>query len=273
MSTTVIDYAEQQLASTGWAAIHLDIAMRLRPSLWGNIGANALHSFGNKQSRADRLLIRFPGARLFQATVDGYGAVKVLARHEQFLAERMSWVLGADVSDVMEISSPDHRPHIVSKSANSTSDPLALQHANIATKEPPRNCKQCGRMSSSQTCLAALAGDLPNAPRDYLPDLSWLRRCVAYRPPYDAYDPRTGPELWPEVMVIDDASALGKACRLITSMLNDGKHSAAEILEAAEGASIAERTMQRAADSLGIVKSKDSFSGGWTWAMPIAEAA
>ena len=67
--STVIEYAEQQLAATGWAAIHLNVAMRLRPSLWGGIGTNALHDFGQVRHSAESLLAHFAGAH--QIIVEG----------------------------------------------------------------------------------------------------------------------------------------------------------------------------------------------------------
>jgi hypothetical protein len=51
-------------------------------------------------------------------------------------------------------------------------------------------------------------------------------------------------------------------------MLKDGPRNAAEILAAAEGANISGRTMQRAAEQMGVIKSKAGFDGGWTWALP-----
>lgn len=139
MSTTVIEYAEQQLAATGWAAVDLKIAMRLRPSLWGGIGTNALHDFGQSRHSADSLLAHFPGARLYQATVESIGRVKVLARHPQFLAERMAWILGLDVADVVEI---DARPAIQTSAPHQpkTDDKLVRVRLVAAQVPPAHNC-------------------------------------------------------------------------------------------------------------------------------------
>lgn len=50
--------------------------------------------------------------------------------------------------------------------------------------------------------------------------------------------------------------------------------SATVILAAAQGASISGRTtIQRAADALGVVKTKAGFAGGWIWAMPETKPA
>lgn len=67
-------------------------------------------------------------------------------------------------------------------------------------------------------------------------------------------------------------SPLDQACTLLSDLLKDGPRDAAEILAAAEGANISERTMQRAAEQMGVIKSKAGFDGGWNWALP-AEGA
>lgn len=67
-------------------------------------------------------------------------------------------------------------------------------------------------------------------------------------------------------------SPLDQACTLLADLLKDGPRNAAEILAAAEGANISERTMQRAAEQMGVIKAKAGFDGGWNWALP-AEGA
>lgn len=46
-----------------------------------------------------------------------------------------------------------------------------------------------------------------------------------------------------------------------------------EVFRIAEEWEIAEKTLRRAADKLGVVKEKASFQGGWTWALPDREAS
>jgi hypothetical protein len=150
MSTTVSEYAEQQLAATGWAAINLNVAMRLRPALWGGIGTNALHDFGRAQHSAEALLAQLQGARLYQANVESIGRVKVLARHPQFLAERMAWILGLEVSDVQEI---DARPRLPMAEPHKpkTDDKLIRLRITAAQELPAHQC------SSRSDILAARA--------------------------------------------------------------------------------------------------------------------
>ena len=63
-------------------------------------------------------------------------------------------------------------------------------------------------------------------------------------------------------------SPLDQACALLADLLKDGPRNAAEILAAAEGANISERTIQRTAEQMGIIKAKAGFNGGWLWALP-----
>lgn len=135
MSTEVIEYTEQALAATGWAAIDLNIAMRLRPSLWGGIGTNALHDFGQARHKPEALLAHFAGARLYQVEVEGIGPVKTIARHPGMLAERMQLILGLDVSEAVEI---DSRPPLpaAERFEPKANDRLVKLHA-LASQEPP----------------------------------------------------------------------------------------------------------------------------------------
>jgi hypothetical protein len=63
-------------------------------------------------------------------------------------------------------------------------------------------------------------------------------------------------------------SAAERACALVGNMLAAGPCDAAEIRAAAEGDNISERTMQRAAIALGVLKVKTGFAGGWIWRLP-----
>ena len=60
-------------------------------------------------------------------------------------------------------------------------------------------------------------------------------------------------------------SAAAVACALVADLLKDGPRAAAEILSAAEGAKVSQRSIQRAAVDLGVVKTRTAFRSGWTW--------
>ncbi len=63
-------------------------------------------------------------------------------------------------------------------------------------------------------------------------------------------------------------SEIDRAVSLLSDLLKDGALDASGILAAAEGDNLHERTMQRAAERLGVVKEKAGFGEGWTWALP-----
>lgn len=66
-------------------------------------------------------------------------------------------------------------------------------------------------------------------------------------------------------------SKIDQACALLANLLKEGARDTAEIIAAAEGDNLNERTMQRAAERLGVVKIKAGFGEGWTWALPLIE--
>jgi hypothetical protein len=133
--SVITEYTEQALAATGWAAIHLSVAMRLRPGLWGGIGTNALHDFGQARHSAESMLAHFPGARLYMVEVEGIGPVKVLARHPGMLAERIQLTIGLDVSDAVEIDGRAPLP-AAERFEPKANDKLERLHA-LAKQEPP----------------------------------------------------------------------------------------------------------------------------------------
>jgi hypothetical protein len=67
-------------------------------------------------------------------------------------------------------------------------------------------------------------------------------------------------------------ASVERANHLILELLKGGPCRAREILAAAEGANIAERTVQRAGEQMGVIKAKAGFAGGWTWELPSEDA-
>lgn len=273
------EFISQQLGTAGWAPVHHGAAVFLCPGV-----VNAHRDFAVDQRSPESLPRVFPGTRLFMAQVEGFGTVPVLARSALILRERMAF-LGFAVSSVTEFNARAPAALPVAKPEPRIVDQVALQHAGVATKEAPRTCNECGRLSSAGSCLAALLGEVAGAPMDYQPAVREPRRCLAFKPPHGAYEAKTGRELWPEIAAQveqpqaqdkrevheSDSTAIERARNLLASMLAGGPRDAAEILAAAEGDNLHERTVQRAAEALGVMKTKAGFSGGWTWAMPETE--
>lgn len=85
--TTAADFIRQQLASTGWAPINQEIAGIIDPAT-----GRDHQSFTAFQNTPTALVRTFQRTRLYKAQVPGFGAVLVLARDDNFLAERMAWL-------------------------------------------------------------------------------------------------------------------------------------------------------------------------------------
>lgn len=196
--TTAAEFIRRQLGTAGWAPINEGMAQRLCPDLHQpHIDVAA---YRRNPQQLPRL---FPGAALYHVDVDGCGRALILTLSPQFLAERMGW-LGFRAAEVAAFQEEAARPAV--KAAPTTRDPLALLHAGIATKEPPRSCKNCGNLGGGVACLAAARGELDGVSRDYEPDTQWPRRCLSYIPPRAdrdeilGRDGRKGRELWPEIV-------------------------------------------------------------------------
>lgn len=130
--TTAIDFIRQQLASTGWAPIHHEIASIIDPAT-----SRDHQSFNAFQNTPSALLRTFPRTRLYQAQVPDFGEVLVLARDEQFLAERMAW-LGFPAASV-EAVKVDRAPIYVEKPAPAKPKPddKLLHLRMVANQELP----------------------------------------------------------------------------------------------------------------------------------------
>jgi KaiC/GvpD/RAD55 family RecA-like ATPase len=66
----------------------------------------------------------------------------------------------------------------------------------------------------------------------------------------------------------EERSALDDARQFLLGLLADGPVRAGQIKRDAVGAGFNWRTIQRAADRLGIERQKDGMRGGWTWKLP-----
>ena len=62
--------------------------------------------------------------------------------------------------------------------------------------------------------------------------------------------------------------AVSEACAMLQDVLADGPVSVNDVKSEADEAGLAWRTVRRASDKLGIVKTKSAMHGGWSWALP-----
>jgi hypothetical protein len=63
----------------------------------------------------------------------------------------------------------------------------------------------------------------------------------------------------------DEKGARDEAKSFLLDLLQDGSMPAKDVFVNARGAGVAEKTLRRAAQDLGVVKSKTGMDGGWIW--------
>lgn len=250
MSSKSQQYAHQCIAGSGFAIINSVIAWRLRPDLWAS-GQDCAMSMGK---------LSIDGAKKLSVTIQGLGNVLVLAMSEKRLAERIEEVTGFAVTRIEAYEDP---AKAMLAPAPTTMRHEVEQHLeklrNLAAMEPP-----------SWAC--SLRTDILNA-------RAQLARMDLQKPqpkPTSVVDVTAEP-IQPEADIEQDdqsdtpETAIDRSKQLLLDMLSDGPAEAASIMAVAEGDGLSERTMQRAAADLGVVKSKAGFAEGWTWALPETE--
>lgn len=65
-----------------------------------------------------------------------------------------------------------------------------------------------------------------------------------------------------------EGGTLADAKRFLADLLSDGPMKAGEVFRDADGAGYSKRSIQRAADKLGVERRKEGMRGGWVWALP-----
>jgi len=85
-------FIEEQLRSTGWAPIHVDLAKLLAPET-----ANSWRDFEGYLRTPAALLRQFPRTALCRASISGFGEVAILYRSPVALADRIGLITGGEV--------------------------------------------------------------------------------------------------------------------------------------------------------------------------------
>lgn len=241
--STVTDYCTLQLSAAGFALLNPRAAMRLRPDLWPNAGMVCAGEFGQQKHQPPQMAALFPGAALYMAHIDGLGAIPVLAYSTDELERRINWMTGYRVErlDAFQSKEPTVTP-IRDGIARHQARMEKLRH--LAQQEPPSH------------------------------DCHLRREILAARAELERLEPKpVEADNEGDNEADNHESAIDRAKELITDMLTGGPCDAASILAVAEDDNISERTMQRAAEALGVVKTKAGFADGWTWALPEEAAA
>jgi hypothetical protein len=255
MTTKTMQYAHQSLAACGFAVMRSTVAWQLRPDLWASAQECGTGFSPSNVEGAERVI----------ATLSGVGEALVLTRSMDRLAERIEWVTGHKVE---RLANEGDRPQAVVASdavppRRNGAQPAAFD--NISTKESPRSCSSCDHLTAGHSCAAVRETGLSN------PSANTPRRCLSYRPKWGADDDRSGRQLWPEIVNFVE---LGEGAKgFLATALIEGPVSSSEIISTAAAAGISERSIQRAAEQLGVMREKVGFSGGWIWSMPETEGA
>lgn len=246
---SVETYLHSQLATTGFCILDHAVVMRLRPDLFGFNGMTCADELG--QARKHHKLNPSHVTRQ-HVTLQGIDhPVEVLARSTTRLAERIEEITGLKVT-AMGVPAPEIKSNVAKPldGAEAQRQARLEKLRKLAAQEPPAHV--CHLRTEILNARAELERLEPK-PAPVITSIPTK--------PTEANTQGDSPE-----------SAMDRAKELIMDMLEARPSDAAGILAVAEGDGISERTMQRAAEALGVVKTKAGFSGGWMWALPEEQA-
>lgn len=192
-------YVNASLGSTGFCVIHSRVAYRLMPDSWAD-AMDANYDLKHKSLPAK--LGSVQGCTAYLARFEGIESplIRVLARSGDQLAQRIEWVTGFKVRQLIletDMSGEKDESNIparkIFKQERVEGGDL---HAGVITAEPGRTCKECEWASAGTGCKKAEESKIR------YPALNEPRRCIAFRPGFESRDGRTGAQLWPELSTI-----------------------------------------------------------------------
>lgn len=194
MTTKTMKYVNESLAACGFCVLNSAVAMRVRSDIW-TTGVECASDFGRKELTAK--LNNLPGVTRFTGQLEGISRnVLVLSRSPDFLAQRIGWVTGYSVLQLLPeghyLPAPSGQTEATMQrwSEPTTDD----RFSGITTKEPGRTCGTCQHMTAGHNCSVAEISGLEH------PAGGTWRRCLGYTPTREQYDSRTGVQLWPELV-------------------------------------------------------------------------
>lgn len=186
-----VTYGQQCLASAGFVVWDNRVAMRVSPHLWNGDGLSCRHDFGRLY--ADQVLHQLlaPTCHQISLNLEGFGPCLVLARSLDQIEQRVLWITGLRVVPAgQEVPAParwkDERPA-------TQPEPNGDRFHGVVTKQPGRACSGCDHFTTGYACRQSAVSGLER------PMVNVLRRCLAFKPVYEAIDGRTGVQLWPEL--------------------------------------------------------------------------
>ena len=183
-------YVTESLFASGLAVIDTSIACSMRPDLWHS----GLETAGDFSPGHYHPIDR-PGVLHFTIKFEGRERmVEVLARSDDRLALRLEWLTGLKVESIYAKDELNRKPvSAQAAAAPARRDSGGDRHADIETKEPGRRCSDCSHLGATGSCLARKVSGIER------PTVGVVRRCVTFKPYFDAMDQRDGAALWPEL--------------------------------------------------------------------------
>lgn len=193
MSTKANKYIIESLAATGFVIIDSTIACTLRPDIWAH-GMEAAGDFSPKFFRP----LQHLGVQEFFIRLEGRSSrLNMLARSGIDLAYRVEVVTGMRVLELFskqEMHGVATEPVAPARASKDEDLPNGDRFKGVTTAQPGRKCHECSHLSAAGTCINTAASRI-DRPVSHVP-----RRCLGFKPPYEALDSRAGPQLWPELV-------------------------------------------------------------------------
>lgn len=183
---------------TGLCILDAAVAHRMRPDLW-QARAECFADFESKHGKTVASGYPHPGAKTYQADIEGIGRVKVMACSPHSLSQRIEWLTGLVVTSV-DLDTAPVAPDGPTPRSEQPRRQNGDQYPDVVTKEPGRTCGACEFFSSRGSCIRpALSGiELPAA--------NAQRRCLGFHPLFGTGDNRKGAQLWPELKFFKESS-------------------------------------------------------------------
>lgn len=183
-------YLIESLAGSGIAILSGFAARMLRPDLIEpGFEPRVLESGRLMQlrTRIPRFSVRFEGRP---------DSVDVLARSGESLKARIEWLTGLSVTSIEAAIAESSEQVILPREIVAT-DPSGDRYVGIRTNEPGRKCAECANYTAGFACTAQAVSGVQR------PHGGVNRRCLGFTPLFDSYDSRSGSQLWPELLQLD----------------------------------------------------------------------
>jgi hypothetical protein len=192
-------YVNAALGSTGFAVLSAKVAYRLMPDNWCD-AIDANHDLASKTLPAKLNSVQGCTAYLVRFAEFESGLIKVLSRSADQLAQRIEWVTGYRVRQLVlasELIGTLDPADVAPRNVSPASGDL---HPDAVTAEPRKVCGECEWASTGSSCTNSGESGIER------PAMNTPRLCKAFRPKFESLDSRTARQLWPELWTLTAAT-------------------------------------------------------------------